>query len=54
MLRLDKNQLPEFPHIICELSNLTILNVHENQSFDLHYNIKHLKNLQEPYLSDNQ
>ena len=53
MLRSDKNQLTDL-HSICELSNLTWLSVINNQLSVLPSNIKHLKNLQAPYLSDNQ
>ena len=48
------NQFRELPDSICELSNLTILDVEYNQLSVLPANIKHLKNLRRLYLRCNQ
>ena len=53
-LVLKENQLRELPHSICELSNLTMLSVSNNQLSVLPSNIKNLKNLQSLFLKCNQ
>ena len=54
-LTLDNNQLRDlqFPHTICELSNLIMLSVSNNQLSVLPSNIERLKELKRLYLYNN-